>query len=136
MYNYINDLSSDKQNLINKYSLVLNDDLIWEFNHPKYFNVKYFSHKFAIKHSTLTLLFHIYKLCYAKIKYFESNFSKYDPYIYNYNLGFIKCELYDMEFIKHKYSDTFIDLRYLNKIKDIKEFKSFCAYLENFEPKL
>ncbi len=57
MYNYINDLNKDKQNLINKYSLVLNDDLIWEFNHTKYFKVKYFSHKFAIKHSTSPFYF-------------------------------------------------------------------------------
>ena len=79
-YNYIKDLSIDKQKLLKKYSLSLNDDLIWEFNHKKYYKVKYFTHKFALKHSTLSLLFHIYKLCYAKIKYFEDNLEKYEPF--------------------------------------------------------
>lgn len=134
-YNYKNDLSEEKQKLIDKYSLVLNNDLIWEFNNPKYYKVRYFSHKFAINHSTLTLIFHIYKLCYAKIKYFESNFYKYEPYKYNYKLGFIRCDLYDMELIKHKYSDIIIDLRNLSEIKSIKDFRALCSYLETFEPK-
>ncbi|MDL0266687.1 hypothetical protein QQO55_14115, partial [Clostridioides difficile] len=70
----IQDLTLDKRNLIKKYSLTLNEDLIWEFKHSKYHTIKYFTHKFAVKESVLALLFNIHKLCYAKIKYFESNF--------------------------------------------------------------
>lgn len=127
------ELSDEKLKLINKYSLSLNKDLIWEFRHDKYHTVKYFSHKFAIKESTLALLFYIHRLCFAKIKYFESNFQKYTPYKYDFELGFIKCDLYDMEFMMHRPSQIMIDLRNLQKIKNIDEFKEFCDYLESFE---
>ncbi|HBZ5209244.1 TPA: hypothetical protein MJX78_003487, partial [Clostridioides difficile] len=106
----IQDLTLDKRNLIKKYSLTLNEDLIWEFKHGKYHTIKYFTHKFAVKESVLALLFNIHKLCYAKIKYFESNFSKYEPYKYSYQDGFVKCEIYDMNFMFHKYSNIMIDL--------------------------
>lgn len=126
-------LSEEKIKLIKKYSLSLNDDLIWEFNHSKYHTVKYFSHKFALKESTLALLFYIHRLCFAKIKYFEANFDKYVPYRYDFKLEFIKCDLYDMEFMLHKPSGLMIDLRNLQKIKNIEEFRKFCDYLESFE---
>lgn len=134
-YNYIKDLSIDKQKLLKKYSLSLNDDLIWEFSHEKYYNAKYFTHKFVTKQSTLSILFHIYKLCYAKIKYFEDNIEKYEPFKYSYKEGFIRCELYDMEFMMHKFSKIMIDIRNLNEIKNIKDFQVFCKYLESFENK-
>ena len=126
-------LTQEKYNLIKKYSLTLNDDLIWEFHHDKYHTIKYFTNKFAIKHSTLALLFNIHRLCYAKIKYFEKIFDKFNPYKYDYKVGFHECELFDMEFILHKPSNIIIDLRNLQSIKDIDEFKRFCNYLETFE---
>ena len=129
----LNNLTPEKYKLIEKYSLSLNDDLIWEFKHDKYHTVKFFSHKFATKHSTLALLFNIHRLCYAKIKYFESNFEKYVSYKYDFKQGFKQCELYDMEFMLHKPSNIMIDIRNLQDIKDISEFREFCKYLESYE---
>ena len=126
-------LSEEKIKLIEKYSLTCSDDMIWEFKHDKYHSVKYFSHKFAQKQSVLALLFYINRLCYAKIKYFEKNIYKYEPYKYAFLNGFCKCEIYDMEFLKHKPSNSMIDLRNLKEIKSIEEFKVFCSVLENLE---
>lgn len=127
------ELSADKIKLIDKYSLTCSDDLIWQLKHNKYSTINYFSHKFAKKHSTLALLFYINRLCYAKIKYFENNISKYEPYKYYFGKGFVKCEIYDMGFLLHKPSDNMIDIRSLKDIKNIDEFKSFCSYLESLE---
>lgn len=127
------ELSIDKINLIDKYSLTCSDNLIWQFNHDKYPTVNYFSHKFAKKHSTLALLFYINRLCYAKIKYFENNINKFEPYKYDFENGFVKCEIYDMGFLLHKPSNNIIDIRNLKEIKSIDEFRSFCSYLESFE---
>ena len=33
----------------------------------------------------------------------------------------------------HKFSKIMIDIRNLNEIKNIEDFKSFCKYLESFE---
>lgn len=126
-------LSEDKIKLIEKYSLTCSDDMIWEFRHNKYHSVKYFSHKFAQKESVIALLFYINRLCYAKIKYFEKNIDKYEPCKFVFLKGFCKCEIYDMEFLKHKPSNTMIDIRNLREIKSIEEFKDFCALLESLE---
>lgn len=127
------ELSIDKINLIDKYSLTCSDNLIWQFKHDKYSTVNYFSHKFAKKHSVLALLFYINRLCYAKIKYFENNIHKFEPYKYDFEKGFIKCEIYDMGFFLHKPSNNFIDIRNLRDIKSIDEFRLFCSYLESFD---
>lgn len=128
-----NDLSIDKRKLLDKYNLTCSEDYIWEFRHSKYHTVKYFSHKFAKNHSTLALVFYINRLCYAKIKYFEENLYKYESYKYIFKKGFSKCEMYDMEFLFHKPSERFIDIRSLREIKSIEEFKSFCKILEELE---
>lgn len=127
------ELSIDKIKLIDKYSLTCSEDLIWQLKHDKYHTVNYFSHKFAKKHSALALLFYINRLCYAKIKYFENNIDKYEPYKYDFEKGFLKCEIYDMGFLLHKPSNNLIDIRSLKEIKSIEEFKSFCSYLESLE---
>ena len=129
----ITPLTPEKYNLIKKYNLSLNDNLIWVCKHDKYHTIEYFSHKFATKHSTLALLFYIHRLCYGKIKYFESNFDKYEPYKYNFIDGFCKCPIYDMEFILHKPSNIMIDIRNLKEIHNMNEFKNFYSYLESFE---
>ena len=128
-----NELSLDKRKLLNKYNLTCSEDYIWEFRHSKYHTVKYFSHKFAKKHSTLALVFYINRLCYAKIKYFEENFYKYESYKYIFNNGFSKFDIYDMEFLFHKPSKNFIDIRSLREIRSIEEFRQFCSKLEEFE---
>ncbi|MEG1409477.1 MAG: hypothetical protein RSD36_06500 [Terrisporobacter sp.] len=96
--------------------------MIWEFKHDKYHTVKYFSHKFAQKQSELALLFYINRLCYAKIKYFDKNIDKYEPYKY--------------VFLMHKPSRSMIDIRKLKDIKNINEFKEFCSVLESLEGQL
>ena len=126
-------LSVDKVKLIEKYSLTCSEDMIWEFKHDKYHTVKYFSHKFAKKESVIALLFYINRLCYAKIKYFERNIEKYEPYKDELLKGFCKCDMYDMEFLKHKPSNSMIDIRSLRNIKNIDEFKEFCLKLESLE---
>ena len=128
-----NELSLDKIKLLDKYNLTCSKDYIWELRHSKYHTVKYFSHKFAKKHSTLALVFYINRLCYAKIKYFEENFYKYETYKYRFQIGFCKCDTYDMEFLLHKPSGNFIDIRSLKEIKNIEEFRSFCKTLEELE---
>ena len=128
-----NELSLDKRKLLNKYNLTCSEDYIWEFRHSKYHTVRYFSHKFAKKHSVIALLFYINRLCYAKIKYFEANFYKYEPYKYIFNKGFSKCPIYDMEFLFHKPSGKFIDIRNLREINRIEDFRAFCRELEKLE---
>lgn len=130
-----NELSTDKIKLIDKYALTCSDDLIWQFKHDKYSTVSYFSHKFAKKHSALALLFYINRLCYAKIKYFENNIEKFVPYKYDFEDGFVKCEVYDMGFLLHRPSNNMIDIRSLKDIKSIDEFRDFCSYLESLEDK-
>lgn len=64
-----NELSLDKRKLLNKYNLTCSEDYIWEFRHSKYHTVKYFSHKFAKKHSTLALVFYILNCIIKSDKY-------------------------------------------------------------------
>ena len=110
-------LSIQKIKLIEKYSLTCSEDMIWEFKHDKYHTAKYFSHKFAQKESVLALLFYINRLCYAKIKYFDKNIEKYEPYKYVFLKGLCKCEMYDMEFLMHKPSGSMVDIRNLKENK-------------------
>ena len=119
------ELSLDKIKLLDKYNLTCSKDYIWEAKHNKYHTVKYFSHKFAKKHSTLALVFYINKLCYAKIKYFEENFHKYECYKYTFKNGFLKCDTYDMEFYFINQVKNFNRYRNLSEIKNIEEFRVF-----------
>lgn len=41
--------------------------------------------------------------------------------------------MYDIEFLFHKPSKRFIDIRSLREIKSIEEFKNFCKILEELE---
>lgn len=125
------ELDIDKCNVINKYQLTCNENLYWVKIDSKYPSITYFSHKFVKKSSALAMIFSIYKLCFAKIKYFEKNWDEFEPYKYDWRVGFKKCELYDMEFIRHKHTEIIIDLRNLAQIKKIEDFKKMCAYLEN-----
>ncbi|MGL5347251.1 MAG: hypothetical protein ACRDA3_07860 [Peptostreptococcaceae bacterium] len=127
------ELCLDKQKVIEKYRLSCSNDYVWELKHDKYHTIKYFTHRFAKKHSALALVFYINRLCYAKIKYFEKNIDKYDFYKYTFEYGFIKCEVCEMDFLLHKASDKMIDLRFLKDIKSISEFNLFCDKLERYE---
>ena len=125
------ELDDEKVKVIKKYGLNCNSDLFWELPKGKYPQKVFFSHKFLKKSSVVRIIFYIYQLCFAKVKYFERNWDDFVPCVYSWREGFVECELYDMEFIKHKYSDIIFDLRDLKKITDIKEFLAICDYLDS-----
>lgn len=124
------ELDEEKIKVLRKYDLHCNADLFWERPKDKYPQKIFFSHKFLKKSSVIRVVFYIYQLCFAKVKYFERNWDEFVPYIHSWRDGFVECELYDMEFIKHKYSDIIFDLRDLKRITDIKEFLAICDYLD------
>ncbi|WP_407305689.1 hypothetical protein [Desulfosporosinus sp. SB140] len=93
---------------------------------------EYFSHKFALKASPLGMIFHIYKLCYAKVKYFDQNWEDFTPCIYNWQSGlFEETRLSDMEFIKHLSSGIILDLRNLARVNRYEDFLALCHYLDD-----
>ena len=124
------ELGERKCKILDKYNLHTNDRLYWERIQEKYPTQEYFSHKFASKSSELGMVFQVYRLCFAKTKYFENNWSKFTPCYYDCKKGFVETEIYNMDFIKHKSTGIVIDLRELAKIKWIKEFHALCDYLE------
>ncbi|MGG7162249.1 hypothetical protein [Clostridium ihumii] len=130
------ELGKEKCKVLDKYNLVSNNKLYWQRVQEKYPTQEYFSHKFAKKSSVLGMIFHIYKLCFAKTKYFEKNWEKFEPCIYSLKDGFIKTEMYNMEFIRHKTTGIVIDLRELSKIHWLQDFKDICNYIESEEKKL
>jgi hypothetical protein len=126
-----NHLGEDKCKVIDKYELVSNNKLYWQKVQEKYPTQEYFSHKLAYKSSVLGLIFHIHRLCYAKVKYFEDNWTYYQPCKYYWNKnGFVDCEMYDMEAIRQKDTGIVIDLRDLGRIKWLYEFHDLCNKLE------
>lgn len=126
-------LGDEKCRILDKYSLCSNSRLYWERHQEKYPVQEYFSHKFAVKSSPLGMIFHIYRLCFAKVKYFENHWDEYVPCIYDFKKGFVETELYNMEFIKQKSTGIVLDLRELGKIHWLKDFKELCAYLEEMD---
>ncbi len=126
-----NHLGEEKSKVLDKYELVSNDRLYWQKVQEKYPTQEYFSHKLAYKSSVLGLVFHIHRLCYAKVKYFEDNWSDYNAckYYWNEN-GFVDCENFDMEAIRQKATGIVIDLRDLGRIKWLYEFHDLCNQLE------
>lgn len=130
------ELGEEKCKILDKYGLHPNERIYWEKVQEKYPTQEYFSHKFAVKSSVLGMIFQIYRLCFAKTKYFENNWDKFIPCVYTLREGFIETELYNMEFIKHKKTGLIIDLRELSKIHWIQDFKDLCLYIENKEKEL
>ena len=125
------ELGTEKCEILDKYQLRSNANLYWERHQEHYPVQEYFSHKFAKKATPLGMIFHIYKLCYAKVKYFNKNWDKFTPCIYNWQSGlFEETRLFDMEFIKHLDSGIILDLRNLAKINRYEEFVALCHYLE------
>ncbi len=126
----LNELEPEKRQVLKKYALQCNANLYWERPKDKYPQKIFFSHKFAKKSSLVRIIFYIYQLCFAKVKYFERNWDDFTPLIHDWRKGFIECELYDMEFVRHKYTGILFDLRNLQKITSITEFLALCAYLD------
>lgn len=124
------ELGEEKCKILDKYNLNSNQRLYWERIQEKYPVQEYFSHKLARKASSIGMIFHIYRLCFAKTKYFENNWTKFVPCVYNHRYGFVETEIYNMEYIKQKSTGIILDLRELAKIKWLHEFKELCCYLE------
>lgn len=77
------------------------------------------------------MIFHIYKLCYAKVKYFDQHWDNFVPCVYNWQRGLFKeTTLADMEFIKHLSTGIVLDLRNLAKINNMKIFWHFVITLK------
>jgi len=125
------ELGMEKCEILDKYELRSNADLYWERHHEHQPVQGHFSHKFAKKASPLGMIFHIYKLCYAKVKYFDQYWDNFAPYVYNWQSGlFEETRLSDMEFIKHLSTGIIFDLRNLAKINRYEDFLALCNYLE------
>lgn len=127
----ISDLPAEKQLFIRKHSLLLTEKMIWVTIKENSFPRKICRHQFMVNNDLTGLLFRFNEICFAKVKYFRENLSLFEPYIFDFRNGFIKTDLWDAEFFKHIKSGYMIDLRYLNKIKEIDEFRKFCLYIEN-----
>jgi len=134
--NYLRqELGIEKCEVLDKYQLRSNADLYWERHHEHQPVQEFFSQKFARKASPLGMIFQIYKLCYAKVKYFDQNWDNFAPCIYNWQSGlFEETRLSDMEFIKHLSTGIIIDLRYLAKINRYEDFLALCNYFEKQQP--
>lgn len=130
--NYLRqELGMEKCEILDKYQLRSNTDLYWERHHEHHPVQEQFSHKCAKKASPLGMIFHLYKLCYAKVKYFDQNWDDFAPCVYNWQSGlFEETRLSDMEFIKHLSTGIMLDLRNLAKINRYEDFLALCNYLE------
>lgn len=126
-------LPEEKRKFIQKHNLTLTEKMLWITLKENSFPRKICRHKFMENSDILGLLFRVNEICFAKVNYFRSHLSSFDPYKYHYRDGFIITELWDAEFLKHKSSGYIIDLRYLNSITEIERFREFCLYLEEYE---
>ena len=105
--------------------------MMWVTIKENSFPRKICRHQFLLKSDIIGLIFRINEICFAKLNYFRFNISKFEPYIYDFEKGFKKTELWNVEFFKHIPSGYIIDLRYLQTIKEIEEFRKFCVFIEN-----
>jgi hypothetical protein len=129
------DLYTGKGHLIKKYGLFL-DNGYWYIDKENSYRQLVFKDSFFQKSDLVIILFRIYKLCFAKVNYFRRNIQKYEAYKYHYKEGFIKSELWDADFFRHKKSGYIIDLRFLQTITDITLFLELVTELELMEDEL
>lgn len=124
-------LGEEKCRVLDKYGLSSNSRLYWERIQEKYPTQECFSIKLAEKSTVLGMIFHLHRLCFAKVKYFENNWEDYSACKYVWTEGgFVDCELHDMEAIRQNVTGTVIDLRDLARIKWLHDFQAMCAELE------
>ena len=126
----INKLSEEKQRLIAKYNLKLNDRNIWYIKNENGFVRPVMKHVFVERRDILALVFRMYELCAAKVTYFRSNLEFFEPYVHDTYFGFQKTQLWHAEFLLHLPSNRLIDLRSLQLIRNIDVFKEWCAKIE------
>ena len=127
------DLSEEKINLINKFSLFSTPDRLWVSIKENTLEQPFFKHSYIIKNDIYRALFRAHKLCFGKVNYFCENLKSFSPYIYHFKDGFIETEWWNADFLKHNSSGYFFDFRYLLTITDIEEFNKLCNYLESYE---
>ena len=125
------ELTPEKIKFMEKYCLFSTGDLKWYTDKNNTPERVYFSHKFLKSNGIMEVLFRKYQFCFAKLKYFRENMEKYETFKYDPDNGFVKTEMWDAEFFKHKKSGKFIDLRYLQQITKLEVFLSFTEQLEN-----
>ena len=128
----ISSLPDDKKKFIDKHALVITENMLWVTLKENSFPRKICKHSLMEKGDMLALLFRINEVCFAKLNYFRSHISLFEPYKHHYKDGFVSTELWDADFLKHKASGHVIDFRYLNSIKEIEKFRAFCLELEDF----
>ncbi|WP_295156123.1 hypothetical protein [uncultured Brachyspira sp.] len=131
-YDFTSLYTIDKENIIKKYNLKKESDG-WYQEKENSHKTLIFTDKFFNRNDTIGILFRIYKLCFAKVKYFRTYIFNFEPYKYDYKNGFIQTELWDAEFFRHIDSGYMIDLRFLQSITLYEDFISFCKELESFE---
>lgn len=117
--------------ILEKYNLKSDKNHIWYTMKENSFIKKIVKQAFLERNDELATVFRINELCAAKLKYYRTNWDQYQPMKYSSQEGFIPVETWDMEFLMHIPSGTMIDLRELQRITDIEEFKEFCANIEN-----
>ena len=105
----INKLSEEKQRLIAKYNLKLNDRNIWYIKNENGFVRPVMKHVFVERRDILALVFRMYELCAAKVTYFRSNLEFFEPYVHDTYFGFQKTQLWNAEFLLHLPSNRLID---------------------------
>ena len=130
----INKLPEEKQRLIAKYNLKLNDRNIWYLKNENGFVRPVMKHVFVERRDILALVFRMYELCAAEVTYFRSHLELFEPYVHDTYLGFQKTQLWNAEFLRHLPSNHLIDLRSLQLIRNIEVFKDWCAKMEGFGP--
>ncbi len=60
------------------------------------------------------------------------NIELFEPYIFDFEKGFKKTELWNAEFFRHVPSGYMIDFRNLHKFREVADFRKFCEYIENW----
>ncbi len=127
----LSELPEDKKKFIDKHSLVLTEKMFWITIKENSFPRKICRHQYLLKTDLIGLLFRVNEICFAKLNYFRANISLFEPYIFDFEKGFIRTELWDADFFRHKPSGFIIDFRLLQKIKKIEDFRKFCDYIEH-----
>lgn len=123
-------LSGNIVKIIDRYRLECTSDLKWMSKKENSHEHIIFTHKFLVNTDEIGALFRINYLCFAKVSYFRENFNKFEPCKYDPEIGFISCEFWDSDYLKHIKSGKIIDYRYLQRVTDIEIFKQFCNNLE------
>jgi len=127
------ELDEDKARLLEKYNLISTPDLYWMSKSENALDQIVFKHSYVKKNDLIAIICRLNKLCFAKVKYLRQKSEFFVPYVYNYRDGFVPTEPWNAEFLKHRPSGFYIDLRNLQFMYDNDEFKAFCGYLDSFE---